>query len=244
MVQRDEIRAAMEHFRARAAAQARAETALGSLERGAFKLPGTRVEREVNARKFIEALRALRDAGKLTLPQFVQAAGFYALNIVHDYRVMDGDYVAELEPLSARITEIERAHGLKEDEFWLNDEGPEDWQNLNREFDAALVLQQISVLREFGLCDLALMLESDSRRFNELWVRGTSAVDEILPPRERLEQLIAVYRSESVAAESVGALHGAAALRGPCVPTSRETLRTRKLLSRAETRNRAWENQR
>lgn len=214
MVDQQELAFAIEHVKRRAAAHDRAREMVEGVERGAFKLPGTRAEREGYALKMIEVSKALREAGSLSLPEFVKGAGFYALSIVHEYRVIDGDYDDELDPISEQICEIERAHGLSEGESWLRDEGPPEWKRLNAQYEAALERHQAAVLEEFGLSDLAVILEADPKRFHDLWLRAVDAADQFLPPRDRLKELIAIYRQESLDAEAVGAYHAAAAMRG------------------------------
>jgi len=213
MVDQRDLAFAIEHYKKRATALDRARIIAGKVDRGTFKLPGTREEREEYAQAMIEGYKALRDAGRLSFPEFLNGAGFFA-SIVHEHRVIGGDYADELDPISAQIREVERAHGLSEGEFWRTDEGPPEWSELNVQYEAVLERQQVAVLREFGLADLADLLENDPKRFHDLWLRAVDAVDQYLPPRDRLVELINVYRQESLDAEAAGAYHAAAAMRG------------------------------
>lgn len=48
---------------------------------------------------------------------------------------MAGVFADDLQPIQDAIGQIERRHGLAPDEYWLRDEGPDDWQVLNRTYD-------------------------------------------------------------------------------------------------------------
>lgn len=87
------------------------ELATAAGERGKPKRTET-----AEAFAYLELVRALRRAGKITFSEYIMQAGS-RLEMVHDDRAMSGAYASELDPVSDAMRAIEREHGLAPGEY-------------------------------------------------------------------------------------------------------------------------------
>jgi len=78
-----------------------------------------------------------------------------AVERIHSKRSFAGVYKKDLEDIESQIEVIEKREGLDEFEYWLIGEGPEDWNQLNNQYDLILDVKFEETLREFGLEDMA-----------------------------------------------------------------------------------------
>lgn len=62
---------------------------------------------------------------------------------------------------SDRCDAISKQHGLKEDEYWPEGKEPEEWQNLNKEFEQQAIRIHLKTLREYHQDEIADMVEAD-----------------------------------------------------------------------------------
>ena len=60
-----------------------------------------------------------------------------------------------LVKLTAEIERVERAHGLEEGEYWYVDEGPPEWQELNRQWNEAHEELLLDILFDNGEDEIA-----------------------------------------------------------------------------------------
>jgi hypothetical protein len=78
----------------------------------------------------------------------------------------------DLLRLGSEMEEIERAHGLRDDEFWHLNDAPDDWRALNDSWDSRADAIVASHLRELGNADLADLLEQNRREFDRRTGQG------------------------------------------------------------------------
>lgn len=127
---------------------AKAGTEYGAaLARRAFEI----VEESGDPDPWIREVQRARDGGMLgegfawfLIYQFVQASMFSVVNTDPDLSV-----------LGARIEEIERAHGLGEDESFLVGEGPPDWEQATRAWDVVYDRRFAEIFRRVGEEEMA-----------------------------------------------------------------------------------------
>ena len=73
-----------------------------------------------------------------------------------------------LGDIMRRIDEVRFAHGLEDDEDWRIDEGPPEWQELNRQWDVAADALTDSLFQRNGVTDMT----SDDLRLGDPALRG------------------------------------------------------------------------
>jgi hypothetical protein len=159
---------------------------------------------EADAGEQIDWARLLLTAGRFSSAEYVFYVAAQAEHIL-DRRCFAGAYDAELKPISAAIEEIERAHGLEEDECFGLDEGPEEWRALNRAYEAVLDDKLEELLAELGLSDLAALHHEDNERFRRLRETGRLAFFSESGVEANIRNLIKVYEYETRCAATSGA---------------------------------------
>jgi hypothetical protein len=70
------------------------------------------------------------------------------------------------------MEDIERAHGLRDDEYWRPDDAPDDWRALNDAWDRRADEIVVSCLRETANADLADLREQNPREFERRSTQG------------------------------------------------------------------------
>ena len=78
----------------------------------------------------------------------------------------------DLTRIVAEMTAMERAHGLKEGEYWHTDDAPAEWQSLDEAWERRTSEIVGSRLRELGHADLADLYEKDSAEFERRSAKG------------------------------------------------------------------------
>jgi len=78
----------------------------------------------------------------------------------------------ELRRLRDEMEDIERAHGLRDDEYWHLDDAPDDWRVLNEAWDSRADAVVASHWRELGNADLADLLERSRSEFDRRTGQG------------------------------------------------------------------------
>ena len=102
---------------------------------------------------------------------------------VNDGRIADDGY-PEIVELFTKIRAIEIAHGLAPGEYWANGEAPDEYVNMNSQFEAATEKRLIETFRELGAEDIASLYIADREEFDRRRERGRRAFfhkDEVLP---------------------------------------------------------------
>jgi hypothetical protein len=166
-------------------------------------------EREEYVREMLPIVRMGNEAGLLSQEESIYLRSYFLDALAHESRWLEGLYQDKLEPISKAIEEIEKRHGLKPDEFWLRDQGPQEWQDLNSEYESVLDSYRPLTYREFGEEELATLLEADAEHFKALREAGRRAVFELASPLDSLYSLISTYQRESRLCAEVGAYYAA-----------------------------------
>lgn len=172
-------------------------------------------DRGLNSRydQLIEIITALRRASKLSQEKFLFMAVSQASH-VHEKRMMDGDYADDLGAIEASIRAIEKEEGLKDDEFWPNGSGPDEWNALQQRWNDVTDTHLNEVLRELGWEELADFRESDRQAFDALFEQGRRSVHNKNDHRNAVAHLIGQYESEAKRAEAGQAPYAAMTMYG------------------------------
>ncbi len=101
------------------------------------------------------------------------------------FEAMDTD--AEAIALEEQMRAIERAHGLRDGEYWRLDEAPPEWLSLNDSWDARTQAIVAQYLRSTGHADVATMVVEapdefearSSRGFADLWGEEEDELDDL-----------------------------------------------------------------
>ena len=102
--------------------------------------------------------------------------------------VTKSDSDSVLRAISARINQVERQHGSQADEDWFADEGPAEWQLLNRAWAAMLAATQAKLLTSYGEQRLAERLASGDVGLPEVIMELLNEDDGPLPVPDALEK--------------------------------------------------------
>ena len=166
---------------------------------------------EADVREQLALARLLLAAGKFSLAE----CSFYCLfhvERIHDGRWLAGLYDAELAPIAAAMDEIQRAHGLEEDEVFPLDSAPPEWLELNERYDSVLDDKRDAVLDEFGLVELLALRREDREAFDALRETGRLAFFQKSDAEANMLNLIRIYERETRQAAMAGAWFAAVSM--------------------------------
>jgi hypothetical protein len=167
------------------------------------------VSEEADVRRQLALAELMFEGGKFSKAEYF----FYSLvqvERVHDTRCLAGVYDGELQPIMGAMLEIERAHGLEEDESFYLDSAPSDWLKLNRDYDAVLRAKLEDTLVEFGLLSLLHLRREDKDQFDRLRETGRLAFFSESGAEANILNLIEIYERETKCAAMAGAYFAAA----------------------------------
>jgi len=168
------------------------------------KNPRPSVSEEKDVRQQLALAKLMLEGGKFGQAEYL----FYSLFQVerlHDRRWLAGAYDSELQPIANSMREIERAHGLEEDECFLLESAPSDWLDLDRDFEAALRAKLDDMLAEFDLPDLHRLRREDEEQFDRLRETGRLALVREPSAEANILNLIRIYERETRCAAMAGA---------------------------------------
>lgn len=191
-------------------------------------------------KKSVALAHALYMARRCSKEEYVFFAAFPVENLF-DSRLSDGVFNGELGPINQAIDKIREERGLGPDEYWKVGEGPKDYQKLNDQWEAIYNKHFMETFREFGLNDLAELIEKKPTEFKRLRERGRRslshrdeielAIRDIVVRFERDSRRAAEAKAYSAAVTSLGAaLEGLLLLR--CLRSKHKALRVAKKLPR------------
>lgn len=156
------------------------------------------------ARRYLDLVRALRQAGQITFAEYVLQVGS-RMEMVSDHRWTEGVYSADLAPIDEAMQRVTQAQGLSDDQYWAREDEPPDYRELSDAYSACLDLKLIEVMREFGENELADLREQHPDRYDALREEGRRSVFEKDNHHTALSTLIDHYESEAEAAGGAGA---------------------------------------
>ncbi len=163
--------------------------------------------------KSIAATRALYEARRINTQQYVCFA-IWEAEMLHQERWMSGQYDKELAPISKAIEKIEEENGLKDGEYWVAGEGPEEYELLNKQYSVVLDQNFIELLKEVGLTDLASMKKDDPGELDRLYERGRRSAVHANEYTAALRDIVIRYEKDAQHAASVKAYTAAVTLLG------------------------------
>ena len=169
-------------------------------------------EIETSTRLWLDAIGFAETAGAIE-PSRCFLMRVFAIERLCDWRWFDGLY-SELEDISTRIDAIQRREGLDDNEYWHIGQGPEDWQELNRQYSQVLDAKFEEALREFGLDNIADLYGMDRISYDAHREQGRRLVFEGIPELERLSTVKNQFEGEAVICARGGAYHAAVVMIG------------------------------
>ena len=204
----DEKQRVLDHALRKSIATSRAsEIALTLQNRDDFKRGSTET-----IRRWIDLADALLTSGRITASEYLIYATF-GLEYRHDQRWLDGDY-PEIANLSAKLNKIEKQYGLKDDEYWLNKDQPQEARILNDEYSDALDLRYERLLREFELHDIADLWGKNRKEYDRQREIGRRSIFEKGNHLAAIQASILVYEKEAQLSARAGAFYAGSVMLG------------------------------
>jgi len=155
------------------------------------------------AREFIAYTRTLYSRGKITRHEYIFHAVWPAER-VYARRVEDGHY-GDLLRIRETMGQLLEGHGLERGQQWLKGHGPADYERLSVVHDAEHAYCFQETLREFGLHDIAELVETDPADFERLRERGRRLALQGRDFAGNLRDTVIHYEREARRAASAGA---------------------------------------
>ena len=163
--------------------------------------------------KSIAYTRALYEARRINTQRYVFLA-IWEAEMMREERWMSGQYDEQLIPIGKAMKKIEKENGLKDDEYWRIGEGPEEYELLNKQYNAVLNQKFIQLLKEVGLSDLASMKRNDPSELDRLYERGRRSAVHANEYSAALRDIVIRYEKDAQHAASVKAYTAAITLLG------------------------------
>src|SRR5699024_1945774 len=185
--------------------------------------------KEDYSRRMLQFVKAKRKSGGLSFPNYIFRAAFYVIEI-HENRWLNHQYDEELNPISQKMKEIEKENGLKEDEYWPLDEGPDEWRELNNEYNRVLYQKLSKVFKEIGFEDIADLIKKDKAKYDKLYEEGRKNTFNETSEIEKLSAIIDKYKREAQISIESKAYYASAILSGAAI----EALLLREVLKKPE----------
>lgn len=127
----------------------------------------------------IDVVRAQRDAEVIS-PEMAFFYIAWTTDPDVEERINASRTEGELAEIISAMGSIERTHGLGAEQSWKVNEGPPEWQQLNRRYNQVSDAIRAEVLREYGEENMARLLESEPITYRRIfetgraeWLRGT-----------------------------------------------------------------------
>jgi len=113
----------------------------------------------------LDAYRAVR-AARVLPPE---AAMFLIAVTLDDEFFLDAlGEVPELKPVDEQLRKLEKAYGLKDDEYWPIGEAPEEIEKVRAEWEAVAERAKIAFFRSRGESELATLMEREPALYEQL----------------------------------------------------------------------------
>lgn len=164
-------------------------------------------------RRWLQLVRSLRAAGRITNAQYVCYAGSH-LEGVWDDRSFAGAYTEHLRAVQEAMEAIERREGLQRGHYWARGDEPEDYRALNDEYERIHDARLVEVMREFGESELADLFANDRSAYDALREAGRRSVFEAENLAAAIRSSVDAYEAESERAAAVSAWLAAAIMLG------------------------------
>ena len=132
------------------------------------------IDKNLKALKYIELSKKLFSARRFTYPVFVFYVSLEVESIYSDIIEKGGN--PTLEEISRRIRVVEKASGLKDDEYWPVGEGPEELQELNIRYESVSDEIFNTVLDSLALNELAAVRRKNKAAYDRLREYGRAVL--------------------------------------------------------------------
>jgi hypothetical protein len=186
----------LDHIRARVAGEISLEKTLAEFNPHAENRTRNVRELEEKLPFNVKLATGLFEAGKITKAELFFHCGFHIVGLHEKYH-FDGLYDSELKEVSTKMDQIEKKHGLKENEYWLIADAPADYLHESKKYDSILEKKQVEVFRKFAPPLIADQLENDPNVFWNLYDRGRRSIFEKDDHLASALELIELYESEA-----------------------------------------------
>ena len=167
-----------------------------------------------HVRERVAFAKALYVTRRISRQQYVFFASV-PVEGLHDARFFDGLYQKELGPIDEALNNIRKKCGLGPDEFWYRADAPNEYRELEKQYEAILDNNFKKLLIELKLEDLLSIFERSQTEFDLLRERGRRsifhadeyflAVRDIVVQYEKEARQAAIAGAYSVAVTSLGA---------------------------------------
>lgn len=195
-----EIIESIEHFSQRAKASIQVETLVKEVE-GLARLNFDEIENlEKRAKSYISLAEKRYQAGLLSEQEYIFHQYHAIVSLIHEARWMKGVYQEELKPISDKMRAIELDYGLSVDEYWAKGDAPNEYQVLDKQYEAVLNSKLETEFSEFASDDIAALFVNDREQLESLSELGRRSIfvrEDVL----RLADLAEVYEKESIVNE-------------------------------------------
>jgi len=151
-------------------------------------------------------------SGRITASEYLMYATFAVENI-HTKRWLDGDY-QDIQVLSDEIAKLEKAYGLKEGEYWLKADQPDEIRILNDKYEVALDEKFEQALREFGLDNLVNLWREDRAEYDRQREIGRRSIFETHDHITAVTSALETYEREAKLSAEAGAFYAATVMLG------------------------------
>lgn len=205
-----EVQQLVRHFERRAKGST---TAAELVKRRAAVKPDERWTDIPSVQEDLAISHALYDAGRLTWEEYFLHCVF-PVERLHDHLSMHGDLRAKLDPIMARLSEIEAQHGLKPGESWRRGEGPDEFKRESARFAKTKDDAFGKLLQDLGLRTHARLWREDQDEFWRQREAGRSAAFEPWDIENALVKLIGLYEGEAKKCANAKAYYAACVMLG------------------------------
>ena len=119
---------------------------------------------ESEAKAWLDTVQSAEAAGVLN-PSYRLLLTLCPIERVHDERCLGGLYESDLCDIKADLDAIREREGPDDDEDWRIGDGPEDWEQLQKQYSGVLDRKFEETLREYGLDDIADLYNMDREAY-------------------------------------------------------------------------------
>jgi hypothetical protein len=208
-----ELSAALNHIRARVAGEISLKKTLATLVPQKERSKNSTQELEAELPAEVKLATDLFDAGKITKSEYFFYCGFHIVRLHESYH-MDGTYDSGLREINASMEGIERRYGLKENEYWLTSDAPEEYLRESAKYDLIVDEKQLDLFQRFAPALLTDQLRSDAKTFWRLYERGRRSVFEKEDHLASALDLVELYEGEAEKSANAEAYYAAITMLG------------------------------
>ena len=163
---------------------------------------------EAEARVWLDTVKSAETAGVLD-PSYRFLLTLNPIERVHNERYFSGLYESDLCDINAGIDAIREREGLDDDEDWRVGEGPEDWEELQKQYSGVLDRKFEETLREYGLEDIADLYHMDREAYEAQRELGRRMALGVIPESEQIDAVQKRLEVEAERSANGGAYYAA-----------------------------------